>query len=62
MIMDTEAVRHAVDEGNRKFAAAAIRKDYAGMAALYTSLPGIRGAVAKASDQAADLYTLLFAR
>jgi ketosteroid isomerase-like protein len=34
--MDTEAIRHAVDNGNRKLAAAAIRKDYAGMAALYT--------------------------
>jgi uncharacterized protein (TIGR02246 family) len=34
--MDTDAVRYSVDEGNRKFGAAAARKDYAGMAALYT--------------------------
>jgi uncharacterized protein (TIGR02246 family) len=34
--MDTDAVRRSVDEGNRKFGAAAARKDYAGMAALYT--------------------------
>jgi uncharacterized protein (TIGR02246 family) len=34
--MDTAAVRHSVNEGNRKFSAAAARKDYAGMAALYT--------------------------
>jgi ketosteroid isomerase-like protein len=34
--MNTDAVRQAVDEGNRKFGAAAARKDYAGMAALYT--------------------------
>jgi len=34
--MDTDAVRHFVHEGNRKFGAAAARKDYAGMAALYT--------------------------
>ena len=30
------AVRQAVDEGNRKFGAAAADKDYARMAALYT--------------------------
>jgi uncharacterized protein (TIGR02246 family) len=35
--MNTDAVRQAVDEGNRKFGAAAARKDYAGMAALYTA-------------------------
>ena len=35
--MDTAEVRHSVDEGNRKFGAAAARKDYAGMAALYTN-------------------------
>jgi uncharacterized protein (TIGR02246 family) len=34
--VDTDAVRKFVDEGNRKFGAAAGRKDYAGMAALYT--------------------------
>jgi len=34
--MDTDAVRKSVDEGNRKFGAAAGRKDYAGLAALYT--------------------------
>jgi uncharacterized protein (TIGR02246 family) len=34
--MSTDAVRHSVNEGNRKFGAAAARKDYAGMAALYT--------------------------
>jgi ketosteroid isomerase-like protein len=34
--MDTETVRHAVDKGNRQLATAAISKDYAGMAALYT--------------------------
>jgi ketosteroid isomerase-like protein len=34
--MDTDAVRQAVDEGNREFGAATARKDYAGMAALYT--------------------------
>src|SRR6266851_6946756 len=36
-VMDTDAVRHSVDEGNRKFGAAAARKDYAGIAALYTA-------------------------
>jgi ketosteroid isomerase-like protein len=35
--MNTASVRQAVDEGNRKFGAAAARKDYAGMAALYTA-------------------------
>jgi uncharacterized protein (TIGR02246 family) len=35
--MNTDAVRQAVDEGNRKFGAAAARKDHAGMAALYTA-------------------------
>ena len=34
--MDIDAVRKSVAEGNRKFGAAADRKDYAGMAALYT--------------------------
>jgi ketosteroid isomerase-like protein len=34
--MNPDAVRQAVDDGNRKFGAAAARKDYAGMAALYT--------------------------
>ena len=34
--MDNDAVRKAVEEGNRKFGAAAGRKDYAGLAALYT--------------------------
>lgn len=34
--MDIDAVRKSVTEGNRKFGAAASRKDYAGMAALYT--------------------------
>jgi uncharacterized protein (TIGR02246 family) len=34
--MDTEAVRKAVDEGNRKFGAAAGRGDFAAIAALYT--------------------------
>ena len=34
--MDTDAVRKSVEEGNRKFGAAAGRKDYAGLAALYT--------------------------
>jgi ketosteroid isomerase-like protein len=34
--MSTDAVRHSVNEGNRKFGAAAAGKDYAGMAALYT--------------------------
>jgi uncharacterized protein (TIGR02246 family) len=34
--VDTNVVRQSVDEGNRKFVAAAARKDYAGMAALYT--------------------------
>src|SRR5438093_7995872 len=34
--MDTDAVRKSVDEGNRKFGAAAGRKDYAGLASLYT--------------------------
>lgn len=34
--MDVDAVRKSVEEGNRKFCAAAGRKDYAGMAALYT--------------------------
>jgi len=34
--MDTAVVRRSVDEGNRKFGAAAARKDYAGMAGLYT--------------------------
>jgi uncharacterized protein (TIGR02246 family) len=36
IVVDTDAVRNSVDEGNRKFGAAAGRKDYAGMAALYT--------------------------
>jgi ketosteroid isomerase-like protein len=34
--MNMDAVRKSVDEGNRKFCVAAARKDYAGMAALYT--------------------------
>jgi ketosteroid isomerase-like protein len=34
--MDNDAVRKAVAEGNRKFGAAAGRKDYAGLAALYS--------------------------
>ena len=34
--MNTDTVRQAVDEGNRKFGAAAADKDYAGIAALYT--------------------------
>lgn len=34
--MDIDAVRISVAEENRKFGAAAGRKDYAGMAALYT--------------------------
>ena len=34
--MNTDAVRQVIDEGNRKFGAAAKRKDYAGMAAFYT--------------------------
>lgn len=34
--MDTDAVRKSVEEGNRKFGAAAGRKDYSGLAALYT--------------------------
>jgi ketosteroid isomerase-like protein len=34
--MDADSVRKSVDEGNRKFGTAAGRKDYAGLAALYT--------------------------
>ena len=34
--MTLDAVRKSVDDGNRRFSAAAGRKDYAGMAALYT--------------------------
>jgi uncharacterized protein (TIGR02246 family) len=34
--METDAVRRIVEEGNRKFGAAIGRKDYAGMAALYS--------------------------
>jgi len=34
--MDVNAVRKSVNEGNRKFCDAAGRKDFAGMAALYT--------------------------
>ena len=34
--MENDAVRKAVEDGNRKFGAAAGRKDYAGLAALYT--------------------------
>ena len=34
--MDADTVRRSVDEGNRKYGAAAARKDYAAMAALYT--------------------------
>jgi len=34
--MNTDTVRQAVNEGNRKFGAAAADKDYAGIAALYT--------------------------
>jgi len=34
--MDIDAVRKAVEDGNRQFCAAAGRKDFAGMAALYT--------------------------
>jgi ketosteroid isomerase-like protein len=34
--LDNNAVRKAVEEGNRKFGAAAGGKDYAGLAALYT--------------------------
>src|SRR5438270_11283863 len=34
--METDAVRQSVDDGNRKFGAAAARKDYAGIAVLYT--------------------------
>jgi ketosteroid isomerase-like protein len=34
--MDEHLVRKSVDEANRAFAAAAGRKEYAGMAALYT--------------------------
>jgi ketosteroid isomerase-like protein len=36
IVMNTDAVRKAVDDGNRMFAEAAARKDYAGMSALYT--------------------------
>jgi uncharacterized protein (TIGR02246 family) len=36
-VMEIDAVRKSVDEGNRKFCAAAGRKDFAGMAALYTN-------------------------
>jgi len=39
--MDTDAVRHSVHEGNRKFGAAAAREDYAGMAALNTDNPKV---------------------
>jgi len=34
--MTTDAVRKAVEEGNRRFGAAIRGKDYAGLAALYT--------------------------
>ena len=34
--MSIEAVRKSVDEGNRKFGSAVARKDFAGLAALYT--------------------------
>ena len=34
--MDINIVRKSVEDGNRRFGAAASRKDYAGMAALYT--------------------------
>jgi ketosteroid isomerase-like protein len=34
--MNIDAVRKSVDEGNRNFGSAVARKDYAGLAALYT--------------------------
>ncbi len=34
--MNSNAVRQIIEEGNRKFGAAAADKDYAGMAAFYT--------------------------
>ena len=34
--MNVEAVRKSVDEGNRNFGGAVGRRDYAGLAALYT--------------------------
>jgi uncharacterized protein (TIGR02246 family) len=34
--MDADEVRRAIEEENRKFGAAAARKDYTGMAAIYT--------------------------
>jgi uncharacterized protein (TIGR02246 family) len=34
--MNSNAVRQIIEEGNRKFCAAAADKDYAGMAAFYT--------------------------
>ncbi|WP_407180152.1 YybH family protein [Bradyrhizobium sp. STM 3562] len=34
--MSSDVVRQAIDEGNRKFGEAVARKDYAGLAGLYT--------------------------
>ena len=34
--MSTDEVRQVIGEGNRRFGEAAARKDYTGMAALYT--------------------------
>jgi ketosteroid isomerase-like protein len=34
--MNTDAVRKSVEDGNRSFGSAVARKDYAGLAALYT--------------------------
>ncbi|WP_024510480.1 DUF4440 domain-containing protein [Bradyrhizobium sp. ARR65] len=34
--MSSDAVRQAIDEGNRQFGEAVARKDYAGLAGLYT--------------------------
>jgi ketosteroid isomerase-like protein len=34
--MDVQSAREAIDEGNRRFGSAIARKDYAGIAALYT--------------------------
>lgn len=34
--MNVQSVREAIDEGNRRFGSAVARKDYAGVAALYT--------------------------
>jgi ketosteroid isomerase-like protein len=34
--MNVQSVREAIDEGNRRFSGAIARKDYAGIAALYT--------------------------